>query len=90
MFTIDNMTLNGISVTVLLNKIIKHSKKSRQLETFKLTADKDERLCVIDCLTWEYISRWNDVAGLENKQSIVTTKKPYRGVLMDTIKSTVC
>ena len=90
MFTIDNMTLNGISVTVLLNKIIKHSKKGRQLETFKLTADKDERLCVIDCPTWEYISRWNDVVGLENKQSIVTIKKPYRGVLMDTIKSTVC
>ena len=57
MFTINNMTLNGTSVTVLPNKIIKHSKKGRPLGKIELRADKDERLCVIDCLTWEYISQ---------------------------------
>ena len=42
------------------------------------------------CLIREYISWWNDVVGLENKQSIITTKKLYTEVSMDTMQSRVC
>ena len=64
----------------------------KRLSSYKdKRAYKDKKLCrVITCLIREYISWWNDVVGLENKQSIITTKKLYTEVSMDTMQSRVC
>ena len=68
----DNVTLNDILVNVLPKKVLKQSRKDLQ----------DEKL---SCLKQD-ILRWNVVVGLDRKQIIISTEKPYIGESIDTMQ----
>ena len=65
---------------LLIPKIVlKRSRKEKPIEQFECRAYKDNnRLWVLHCFK-EYIFRRSKIVGLETKQFIITTKKPYKG-----------
>ena len=84
LFCINNMVLNDL-VTFIPTEVLKHSKKVKPLDTFEYRAYKGETICVIACLK-EYIFRHNKHERLTTDQLIITHRKPFKRVSIDTMR----
>ena len=70
-------------MTFILTEVLKHSRKGKPIDKFEYRAYKDKTLCVIACPK-EYISRKNKYERLTTGQLIITLRKPFKGVFIDT------
>ena len=56
-FTVDRMIITDVAVSFAPSQVLKHSRKSKKLDTFNNRAyNANKKVCVLDCLT-EYIKR---------------------------------
>ena len=85
LFCINNMVLNDLSVTFMATEVLKHSRKGKYLDKFEYRAYVDKRLCVIAFLK-KYISICNKHEELTTDQLIMTHRKPFKGVSIDTMR----
>ena len=84
-FHIDRMFLTDISVTFCPANVLKHSRKSKKMDTFLYRAYINPNLCVVSCLR-EYLLRRNQRVNEEETQLFITYGKPYKAASIDTMR----
>ena len=56
LFSVSNMVLNDLSVTLIPTEVLKHSRIDKPLGKFEYISYTDKKLCIISCLR-EYLTR---------------------------------
>lgn len=85
-FCIDRMIVNNISIAFSPDKVLKHSRQGRKLDTFEYRSyPKNPKICVIECIK-EYLTRRSKYVNADIKELIITTRKPFRPASLDTMR----
>lgn len=85
-FQVDEMIVTDISVTFAPSHVLKHSNKNRKLNIFEYRSyPHDKKLCIVDCLK-QYLLRRKQKVSNDVKKLLITNKKPYKAVSIDTIR----
>ena len=79
------MINNDISVTFTPSHVLKHSRENRNREVFEYLEYPDKKLCVVNCLH-EYLKRRAQKVKDSMVKLLITYKKPYHEVSVDTIR----
>ena len=79
LFSVSNIVLNYLSVTFIPTEVLIHSRKGKPLDKFEYRLYTDKKLCIISCLSREYLTRRDKHVGLNTDQLIITLKKPFKG-----------